>query len=83
MARAQGARAQMNTNDEIAQHFADHELIASLGCGSCLNMPVVMVDRVLGAVNMLGPAGFFTDARVAMVQHLRIPAIAAFAAVRD
>jgi GAF domain-containing protein len=72
----------MNTNAEIAEHFADHELIASLGCGSCVNMPVVMANRVLGTVNMLGPAGFFTPERVATVEHLRIPAIAAFAAAR-
>ncbi len=72
----------MNSNEEIAEHFADHELIASLGCGSCVNMPVVMAGKVLGTVNMLGPAGFFTPARVDAVQHLKIPAIAAFAAAR-
>jgi GAF domain-containing protein len=70
----------MNTIDEIAQHFFDHELIASLGCGSCVNMPVVARGRVLGTVNMLDAEHHFTPERVALIEHLRVPAMAAFLA---
>lgn len=68
----------MNTIDHIAQHFPDHELIASLGCASCLNLPVTVAGQVLGTVNILGPAGHFTPARLAQAETLRLPAAAAF-----
>ncbi|MGZ7257886.1 hypothetical protein ACXWOR_10210, partial [Streptococcus pyogenes] len=32
----------MNTLEEISEHFSDHALIGSLGCASCINMPVVV-----------------------------------------
>jgi len=70
----------MNTNEEIAQHFFDHELIISLGCGSCVNMPVAVRGRILGTVNMLNEEHYFTEERVALVEHLRIPAMVAFLA---
>jgi len=68
----------MNSIDHIAQHFPDHELIASLGCGACLNLPVTVAGQVLGTVNILGPAGHFTPARVEAAETLRLPAAAAF-----
>jgi hypothetical protein len=70
----------MNTIEDISQHFFDHELIASLGCGSSVNLPVVVHGRVLGTVNMLNPAGYFTPGKIALVDHLRLPAMAAFLA---
>ena len=72
----------MNTHEEIAAHFFDHELIASLGCGSCVNLPVTVAGRVLGTVNMLNPEHHFTPERTALIEHLRIPAMAAFLAAR-
>ncbi len=68
----------MNSIDHIAQHFPDHELIASLGCAACLNLPVAVAGQVLGTVNILGPAGHFTPERVAAAETLRLPAAAAF-----
>lgn len=68
----------MNTIDHIAQHFPDHELIASLGCAACLNLPVTVAGQVLGTVNILGPAGHFTPQRVALSETLRLPAAAAY-----
>lgn len=68
----------MNSIDHIAQHFPDHELIASLGCASCLNLPIAVAGQVLGTVNILGPAGHFTQARIAAAETLRLPAAAAF-----
>ena len=69
-----------NTLAEISRHFADHEQIGSLGCGSCINMPVFVAGKVLGTVNMLHDEHFYMPERVAAVEHLRIPAIAAFLA---
>jgi hypothetical protein len=47
--------------DDIRFAFFDHELIGSLGCASCLNMPVVDEDapggpRVIGTMNLLHEA---------------------------
>ncbi|MFC3726428.1 GAF domain-containing protein [Neoaquamicrobium sediminum] len=71
-----------NTLEAIAGHFPDWELIGSIGCRSCINMPVFVRGKVLGTVNMLDVEGHFTPDRVALVEHLRIPAIAAFLAAR-
>jgi len=71
-----------NTLEAIAGHFPDWELIGSLGCRSCINMPVFVRGKVLGTVNMLDVEGHFTPERVRLVEHLRIPAIAAFLAAR-
>jgi len=72
-----------NTLDEIANHFPDWELIGSLGCGSCVNMPVVVGGTVLGTVNMLDEEQHFTLERVALIENLQVPAIAAFLAARE
>jgi GAF domain-containing protein len=68
----------MNSIDHIARYFPDHALIASLGCQSCLNLPVPVAGQVLGTVNILGPAGHFTPERIAAAETLRLPAAAAF-----
>ncbi|MEO3385775.1 GAF domain-containing protein [Mesorhizobium sp. CAU 1741] len=72
-----------NTLEAIAGHFPDWELIGSLGCRSCVNMPVFVGGKVLGTVNMLDAENHFTPERVALVEHLQIPAIAAFLAARE
>jgi hypothetical protein len=41
------------TAADIAGHFPDHALIASLGCAAILNLPVVWNDRLLGTMNLL------------------------------
>ena len=69
-----------NTLHEIAQHFFDHELIGELGCGSCLNLPVVVGGKMLGTVNLLDAEHHFTPERVAAAEHLGVPAMAAFLA---
>jgi hypothetical protein len=52
------------TAEDIRAHFFDHELIASLGCASILNLPVVWNDRVLGTLNLLHEAQWYTDTDV-------------------
>ena len=48
----------LNAND-IRRHFADHELIASLGLASVLNMPVRVAGRTLGTMNLLNAANYY------------------------
>lgn len=59
-----------NTPPEFARYFFDHALIVSLGLGSCINVPVVEGDRVLGTVNILAEAGHFTPAKLAAYEAL-------------
>ena len=42
-----------NTIKDIADVFPDHETIWSLGCGSVVNWPVFIADKLVGTVNML------------------------------
>ena len=46
-----------------ASVFFDHALIASLGCGSVLNLPVVWDGRTLGTINLLHEEGWYDDGR--------------------
>jgi hypothetical protein len=49
------------TPADVRAVFFDHELIASLGCGSVLNLPVVWDGRVLGTINLLHEASWYDD----------------------
>lgn len=59
-----------NTAPEFARYFFDHELITSMGLGSCINIPVFEGDRVLGTVNFLADEGHFTPDRLAAYEAL-------------
>lgn len=64
-----------NTIEDIAKVFPDHALIASLGCGSVVNLPVVLEDRLVATINLLDATGHYTPERVAAIEaHLPIPA---------
>ncbi len=67
-----------NTIEEIAEVFFDHEQIASLGCGSVMNLPVIVGGTVLGTINCLDVAGYFTPERVAAADVLRLPGAAVY-----
>ena len=67
-----------NSIDEIAQVFPDHELIASLGCQSCLNLPIVINGIVIGTLNCLHEAGHYTEDRIVAAQALKQPGAMAF-----
>jgi len=60
-----------NDIGEIADVFPDHELIRSLGCESCLNIPVVIGGAVLGTLNCLDVAGHYTPRRIEAAETLR------------
>ena len=73
-----GETAVMNDAAEVAAVFGDHELIASLGCAACINVPAVVGGRTIGLVNCLHEAGHYDPARVAASEALRLPGAAAF-----
>jgi hypothetical protein len=68
------------TIDEIAVVFPDYPLIRSLGCESALNLPVVFAGRVIGTLNLLHEAGYYTPARIADAAGLFPYAAVAFLA---
>jgi hypothetical protein len=56
-----------NRPECYSAYFPDSDLIASLGCGSVVNLPVVDGGEVRGTVNLLDPAGSFPPDRVAEI----------------
>ena len=67
-----------NTLAEIAQVFPDHELIGSLGCGSVVNLPIVLCGQLVATMNILHREHHYTPARTALIAtHLSLPAKAA------
>ena len=67
-----------NNIDEIAAVFPDYELIQSLGCESCLNLPIVVNGAVIGTLNCLHDAGHFTPERIKAANTLKQPGAIAF-----
>jgi hypothetical protein len=62
-----------NTIGDIAEVFDDHELIKSLGCESVINVPIIVDGLVLGTINCLHEAGFYTEERVRAAEALKLP----------
>jgi hypothetical protein len=50
------------TPDALRAVYADHALIATLGCGSTLNLPVRWRGHTLGALNLLHREGWYDAA---------------------
>jgi len=71
-----------NDDAAVAATFFDHELIRSLGCGSCLNLPVTVDGEVVGTLNCLHDAGHYTPDRVAAAESLKLPGAVAFLLAR-
>lgn len=67
-----------NSIDKIAEVFFDHELIQSLGCESVINVPVVIGGNVIGSINCLHEANYYTEDRVRAAEALKLPAAACF-----
>jgi GAF domain-containing protein len=59
-----------NTIEAIAEVFPDHGLIASLGCGSVVNLPVVFSGEVVGAANALDAPDHYSPERVERLERL-------------
>jgi hypothetical protein len=65
-----------NTIADIAKVFPDHELIRSLGCGSVINLPVVLRGELVATVNLLHEEHHYTPGRVeAAERELKTPAM--------
>ncbi|NRP73186.1 hypothetical protein ILFOPFJJ_04085 [Ensifer psoraleae] len=69
-----------NTIADISTVFGDYETIASLGCGSVVNIPVVVGGELLGTVNCLDVEHHYTPERVALSKLIEMPAKLAFLA---
>ncbi|MGB3554185.1 MAG: GAF domain-containing protein [Jannaschia sp.] len=77
-ARTRGETFVANSIEEIDAVFPDADLIAQLGCGACANLPVIRGGDLVGTVNILDRAGFWTAARVlSLEKEMRLPAMAA------
>ncbi|WP_431282322.1 GAF domain-containing protein [Humitalea sp. 24SJ18S-53] len=61
--------------EAIRWAFPDHALIASLGCGSCINIPVVSMRQIIGTLNVLDGPGVLRADQIPAIQAVA-PAIA-------
>lgn len=65
-----------NDIEAIAAVFDDYLLIQSLGCESVINVPIVVYGEVIGTINCLHEAGFYTTDKVGAAETLRMPGAA-------
>ncbi|MBY6044403.1 GAF domain-containing protein [Phaeobacter italicus] len=69
-----------NTLADIDTVFPDADLIGQLGCGSVINLPVILRGSMVATVNILHEEGYYTPERVAQAQDiLRLPAMTVLA----
>jgi len=68
---------------DIAAVFFDHALIASLGCDSVMNLPVVHDGRLLGTINVLNEAAWFDDSDIPLGLLFAALAIPAYRALSE
>ena len=59
-----------NTIEDIAKVFPDYELIASLGCGSVINLPVIVRSELVATINMLAVPHHYAPDRVKQAEKL-------------
>ena len=59
-----------NSIEEIADVFPDYELIETLGCGSCINVPIIINDQVLATLNCLNTKDFYQETQIEKVKSL-------------
>lgn len=62
--------------EAIRWAFFDHELIASLGCGACINVPVCAMGEVVGTMNILDREHAY-DERHATLAQAAVPSLTA------
>lgn len=73
-----GACRFLDDYDAVKAAFFDHELIRSLGCESCVNIPVRWNGTTLGMLNILHEAHWYTRADVpafTAMAALAVPAL--------
>ena len=54
--------------EAIRWAFFDHALIASLGCGSCINVPLCHLGEVIGTMNILDREHAYDERHVQLAQ---------------
>jgi hypothetical protein len=57
-----------NTIAEIAEVFPDHEKIWALGCGSVVNLPLIINSDMVATINMLHEEHYYTPRRIELIQ---------------
>jgi hypothetical protein len=67
-----------NSIDEFSDVFPDHPLIASLGLGSVVNLPIILGGTFLGTVNLLHKSGYFGPDRLFAIGDIEAAAQLAF-----
>ena len=63
---------------DIRWAFFDHELIASLGCASVINIPVRYDGRTVGVVNLLHQENWYRDEHIPLLDVLCALLVPAF-----
>ncbi len=71
------------TMKDIEWAFFDHELIASLGCGCCINLPVIYDGQVIGTMNLLDAEHRYGDTHLEAARPFAPLAVPAFLAARQ
>lgn len=72
-----------NTLADIDTVFPDAELIGKLGCGSVVNLPIILGGKMIATMNILHEEGYYNEERVAQIHDLlRLPAMAVMALAR-
>jgi GAF domain-containing protein len=71
-----------NDGDSLAEVMSDHELLASLGFQSILNVPIILFGKVVGTLNCLAGAGHFNDVAIGYCERMRMPTLLALLASR-
>jgi hypothetical protein len=73
-----------NTIAEIADVFPDYEKIRSLGCGSVVNLPVIIEGELAATINLLHQEHYYTPERVRLISsQLSKPAKLAYLCARS
>ncbi len=67
-----------NSVEGFADVFPDHALIASLGLGSVVNLPILLRGAFIGTLNMLHEPGFYSQDRLRDLDQLTLPALLTF-----
>ncbi len=69
------------TIEEIAAVFPDHEKIWSMGCGSVVNVPVIVDGALAATINILHAEHHYTPERLRLIErHLVEPSWRAYRA---
>jgi transcriptional regulator with GAF, ATPase, and Fis domain len=72
-----------HNREDIIRAFPDHALILSLGCESCVNVPIRWNGHTLGALNLLHTAGHYTAAQLPLLRVVAALAVAPLQWIQD